>query len=133
MRLVKAPKLIWFDLGVQRALSGQREGLTGEQYESAMVGQVLTTLAALGRRVEAAHLRTSGGLEVDLILEGAGGILAVEMKNRPKVDRRDATAIERARKVLGDRYRGGLVVYRGAEIAKLSETVWAVPDWRLLG
>jgi len=31
VRLVKSPKLIWFDLGVQRVLSGQLRGLTGEQ------------------------------------------------------------------------------------------------------
>src|SRR4029077_5327193 len=40
VRLIKAPKLIWFDSGVQRALSGEIGGLRGGQYESAMVGQI---------------------------------------------------------------------------------------------
>src|SRR6185436_6067519 len=133
VRLVKAPKLIWFDSGVQRALSGEIGGLRGEQYESALVGQILVTLRSLGIRVDASYLRTSGGLEVDLILESQEGLLALELKARPKVDARDATAIEKARKILGNGYRGGLVIYRGDQVLRLTESVFAVPDWLLLG
>jgi hypothetical protein len=42
-------------------------------------------------------------------------------------------ALERARGILGDRYRGGLVVYRGDQVLRLTESVFAVPDWMLLG
>lgn len=135
VRLVKSPKLIWFDPGVQRALAGQVHGLTGEQYESAIVGQVLMTLRSFGVRFTAYYLRTAGGLEVDLLLEGEGSnrLLAIEVKCRPSADRRDATAIERARRVLGERYQTGLVVYRGDRVRRLSESTIAVPDWILLG
>lgn len=132
VRLIKAPKLIWFDSGVQRALSGEIGGLRGEQYENAMIAQILITLRNLGVRTEASYFRTSGGLEVDLILERQEGLLGVEFKARPKVDARDATPLEQARRVLGDRYRGGLVVYRGDQVLQLTETVFGVPDWLLL-
>jgi len=69
----------------------------------------------------------------DLPLERQDGILAVEIKNRPLVDARDATPIERARRILGDRYRAGLVVHRGEHLLRLTETVFGVPDWLLLG
>jgi len=49
------------------------------------------------------------------------------------VGRRDAGPIERARRILGERYRAGVVVYRGERIERLTETVFAVPDWWLLG
>jgi predicted AAA+ superfamily ATPase len=133
VRLIKAPKLIWFDSGVQRALSGEVGGLRGEQYESTLIAQILITLWSLGTRVDASYLRTSGGLEVDLLLERQDGILAFELKARPRVDARDATSLERARRILGDRYRGGLVIYRGDKVLQLTETVFAVPDWVLLG
>lgn len=133
VRLVKAPKLIWFDSGVQRALSGEIGGLRGEQYESTMVGQILMTLRSLGIRVDASYLRTSGGLEVDLVLEHQEGLIALELKARPKVDTRDATPLEKARTILGDKYRGGLVIYRGDRVLRLSESVFALPDWLLLG
>lgn len=133
VRLVKSPKLIFFDLGVQRVLSGHLRGLTGEQYATAMVAQILTTLQALGVRAESSFLRTSSQLEVDLILEPQDALLAFEVKSRNSVSRRDAGPIERARHVLGERYRAGVVVYRGERIERLTETVFAVPDWWLLG
>jgi predicted AAA+ superfamily ATPase len=133
VRLIKSPKLIWFDSGVQRALSGEIGGLRGEQYESTLIAQILMTLWSLGARLEASYLRTSGGLEVDLLLERQDGILAFEFKSRPRVDARDATGLERARRILGDRYRGGLVIYRGDQVLRLTQTVFAVPDWVLLG
>jgi len=133
VRLLKAPKLIWFDAGVQRALSGQTGGLSGEQYESTVTAQILITLESLGVRVTATYLRTSGGLEVDLILESQDDLWALELKARPRVDARDATSLERSRRVLGDRYRGGFVIYRGERVLRLSDSVFAVPDWLLLG
>jgi predicted AAA+ superfamily ATPase len=133
VRLVKAPKLIWFDLGVQRVLSGQLRGLTGEQYESAIISQILTTLQATAVKAASSHLRTSSKLEVDLILEPQDAILAFEVKGRTSVRARDAGPIERARGILGERYRAGIVVYRGERIEQLTETVFAVPDWWLLG
>jgi predicted AAA+ superfamily ATPase len=133
VRLVKAPKLIWCDSGIQRTLSGQTGGLSGAQYESTMVAQVLMTLWNHGMRFDHSHLRTSGGLEVDLVLEQQQGIVAIELKARSKVDARDARPIEKARRLFGDAYRGGLVVYRGPEVVRLTETVFAIPDWALLG
>ncbi|QJA06404.1 ATP-binding protein [Thermosulfurimonas marina] len=132
-RLIKSPKLIWLDGGLQRVLSGQIEGLTGEQYENVVTGQILSLLRSLGLRFTASYLRTAGGLEIDLILETQKGILALEMKAREKVYRRDATALERSRRLFGDRLRLGLVVYRGEEILPLTDSVIAVPDWFLLG
>lgn len=133
VRLIKAPKLIWIDSGVQRALSGEVGGLRGEQYENTIIAQILITLWSLGVRVDASYLRTVGGLEVDLVLERQEGLVGIELKARPRVDARDATGLERARRVFGDRYRGGLVVYRGDQVIQLSESVFAVPDWVLLG
>ncbi len=132
VRLIKSPKLFWVDAGIQRILSGQLSGLTGEQYENTIVAQILTTLRTLGIRAETSYLRTAAGLEVDLLVETEGGILAIEIKSRPFADRRDATSIERARRILGEAFRGGLVVYRGDRVQPLSPNVHAVPDWLLL-
>jgi len=133
VRLVKSPKLMWIDSGIQRVLSGQVGGLTGQQYESVIIAQILVTLKSLGLRFDASYLRTAGGLEVDLVLEQQHSLLALELKNRTLVDRRDAAPIEKARRLFDEKYRGGLVVYRGDRVARLTESVFAVPDWFLLG
>lgn len=59
--------------------------------------------------------------------------MACELKSRATVQERDARRIERARGLLGEKYRGGVVVYRGSAVQRLSETVYCVPDWVLLG
>jgi hypothetical protein len=132
-RWIKAPKLIWFDLGVQRTLSGQVAGLAGPQYESAVTAQILMTLWSLGARFTPSYLRTAGGLEIDLLLETQDRVLAFEIKARSTVSGRDGAPFTRAARLLGDRLRGGLVVYRGQQVVQLGESVFAVPDWVLLG
>jgi len=132
-RLIKAPKLLWVDAGVQRSLSGQEMGLTGSQYESFLIAQILSTLWAFGVRVRHSFLRSSSGLEVDLLLETQQGILAIEIKTARRPVAKMARPIERVRRLLGDRYIGGLVVCRCDTVGRLSETVFAVPDWLLLG
>jgi len=132
-RWIKAPKLIWFDLGVQRTLSGQLAGLSGEQYESAIIAQILITLWSLGARFTPSYLRTAGGLEIDLLLESQDRVLALEIKSRSTVSGRDATPFTRARHHLGERLAGGLVVHRGQQVVELAESVFAIPDWVLLG
>lgn len=132
-RWIKSPKLIWFDSGVQRTLSGQMAGLTGEQYESATTAQILVTLWSLGARFTPSYMRTAGGLEIDLLLERQDRLLALEIKARSTVSERDATPFNKARRHLGDRLTGGLVVYRGQQVVELGEEVFAIPDWLLLG
>lgn len=132
LRLIKAPKLLWFDGGVQRILSGQLAGLTGAQYESAIAAQILIALSSFGVRAAPSFLRTAAGLEVDLILEQQERVVALEFKARSRVDRHDATALRRARQILGNRMSLGLVVYRGNELGELDEGIFAIPDWALL-
>jgi len=133
VRLIKSPKLIWFDSGMQRVLSGQINGLTGEQYENTLIGQILGTLWGLGVKSSASYLRTAGGLEIDLLVETQRWILAFEFKSREKAYSKDARPIERAERILGPKLFGGFVVYRGEDVGQLSEKVWAIPDWLLLG
>ncbi len=132
-RLTKLPKLLWLDPGIQRAVSGQIAGLAPHQYENAVICQILFTLWSLGLRVRACFLKTHSGLEVDLVLEPEGHLLAFEVKAQERVTRGDAAPIEEARSIFGERYRAGIIVYRGQRAEQLTETVYAVPDWILLG
>ena len=86
-RLVKSPKLYWRDTGLLHALLGvddQRMLLeqpwVGASWEGFVIEQVLGHLEATGQRYEAYHLRTSDGQEVDLVLELAGELWAIETK-----------------------------------------------------
>ena len=65
-RFTKAPKLHWVDIGVQRALFGLRQGLTGAQFESVVVGKLVKLARSLRLDVEMSYLRTKDGREVGI-------------------------------------------------------------------
>lgn len=86
-RLVKSPKVYWRDSGVLHALWGvnDRRSLidhpaVGASWEGFVIEQVLGLLRARGIPHQAFHLRTSDQHEIDLVLEVAGELWAVEIK-----------------------------------------------------
>ena len=127
-RLIKAPRLHWADIGVQRVLSDLRAGLTGQQFDTAIVAEIHKVCRTLGLKVELMYLRTKDGREVDLLTRlPNGGYIAWEMK-----------AGERAARVDGRHFRGldayldgpllaGIVVYQGDSIEIWEENMLAVP------
>ncbi|MDX2080591.1 MAG: ATP-binding protein [Terrimicrobiaceae bacterium] len=83
-RLVKSPKIFWRDPGLLHSLIGlgnveQLLGhpVCGHSWEGYCISQIL---ARLPHGVQASHYRTHAGAEVDLVLEDADGVHAIEIK-----------------------------------------------------
>ena len=126
-RLVKAPKVYVRDSGVCHALLGIEtldelfgHPVIGGSWE----GYVIENIAgALPRRASCGYYRTSGGAEVDLIVNlGAGEIWAIEIKfsSAPKVSKGFHSACEDLRP---DRK---FVVHAGNESFPLAKDIQAV-------
>ena len=95
-RVVKHPKGYLRDSGLLHAVLRipDRDALLshpqmGASWEGMVVEEVLRQLGALGAAGDATHYRTGGGAEVDLVLEGDFGRLAVEIKHASTVNARD--------------------------------------------
>jgi len=132
--VVKTPKVYWLDIGLLRSLSGIGGTVTGEIYETMVVGELMKWMKTAGRDGELYFYRTRSGLEVDILLETPAGVLGMEIKNRRIIAPRDVTALREVAGALGNRWRGGLVVYGGDEIKPLAyPEIWAVPSRRLFG
>lgn len=94
-RLTKAPRIYVRDSGLLHALLGipdnnalRSHPKAGASWEGFVIEQVVGALAAAGETVRAAFWRTSGGAEVDLILERGTKRVAVEVKlGTPSVSR----------------------------------------------
>ena len=127
-RLVKAPKLHWLDLGVQRMLSGLRSGMTGEQFESAMVAEIYKICRTLRLPVALSYLRTKDGREVDLLIRLAdGGYIAWEMKAGEQASRHDTRHFRGLERLLDGPLLAGLVVYNGYQVQVWEPNFFAVP------
>lgn len=130
--VIKTPKLYWIDIGLLRRLSGQREETSGEIYETMVVNEIFKWIKTAQRNAEIFFYRTRSGMELDLLLETEHGLAGVEIKSRKVIVPSDFRPMKEIATALKKKWIGGLVIYHGDEIKKLSEPcIWAVPSRRL--
>jgi hypothetical protein len=131
--VIKTPKLYWIDIGLLRQLSGYYGELTGELYETMVVSELIKWIRTSRRNVEIYFYRTRSGLELDIILQTEGGIIGMEIKNRKIISATDIRPMKDVARKLKKEWRGGLIIYLGNEIKKVSCAcnIWAVPSRRL--
>jgi hypothetical protein len=130
--VVKTPKLYWLDIGIWRHLTGFRGALSGQLYETMVVGEIVKWVRTRQRDVKIYFYRTRSGNEVDLLLETSFGIMGIEIKSRAVLAPKDIRSLKMVAEKLGERWHGGMVVYTGNEIKQLAEPdIFAVPSYRL--
>ncbi|RMG71223.1 MAG: DUF4143 domain-containing protein, partial [Nitrospirae bacterium] len=130
--VIKSPKLYWIDVGLLRQLSGYRDTISGEIYETMVVGEIVKWIKTTQKDVETYFYRTRSGLELDIILQRGNSIIGMEVKARKNLASGDIRAMKEIAKRIGKEWLGGIVIYRGDEIRKLAEpSIWAVPSYRL--
>jgi uncharacterized protein len=130
--VIKTPKLYWLDIGLLRVLSGWREGLPGEIYETMVVSEMMKWMKSVQRQEDLFFYRTRSGLEVDLLLPTSRGIIGMEIKARKTLAPTDIRAMTEVAGVLGKTWRGGVVIYLGDSLKKIADPhVWAIPSRRL--
>ena len=131
--VIKSPKLYWLDIGILRRLSGQRGELSGDIYETMVVNEIFKWIKTSQKDIEMFFYRTRSGLEIDLLLSTENGIIGVEIKSRQTVTSPDIRPMKELASALGKKWLGGIVIYKGDEIKKMSgPEIWAVPSRRLL-
>lgn len=87
-QVVKAPKLHFFDTGLLCYLLGIREPgqlrlhpLRGAIFESWAVSEIFKAQVHRGMEADLFHYRETRGLEIDLLMDGAGALDVVEIKS----------------------------------------------------
>ncbi|MDP2361253.1 MAG: ATP-binding protein [bacterium] len=126
-RLVKRPKLYLRDSGLLHSLLRIRDGETllehpavGASWESHVIDQALGLLECLGIPHQVTYLRSSDQYEIDLILEGAGAPVAVEIKLSSQADPRDVARLSLAADWIGAGTR--VVVTAGGQDLRSAST-----------
>lgn len=127
-RLVKSPKLYFYDVGLAAWLVGIRSPehlpthpLRGNLFENLAVLEVLKTYANAGERPDLHFFRDSAGNEADLVLETGSTLMLLEVKSACSVApdaMRGAAAVRRG---LGERVRWSALIYDGTEAQRRSD------------
>lgn len=134
-RLVKTHKLHVSDTGIACALLDRDADALWE--DRTLLGQMLETFVYQELRRQASwredeirfhHFRDRDGFEVDLVLEGAGGVLAgVEVKAGATVTAADFRGLKKLKDGAGKHFRAGVVLYDGEMALPFGEGLHAVP------
>ena len=102
-RLVHAPKLHFVDQGVLQAILNRRGGLSGNEYESAIVSEIYKQAKSIAADVRFYHLRTHEGREIDLLADTPQGYYAFEIKMTEHVSPTDARHLLHLSEILTDK------------------------------
>ena len=120
-RLVKSPKLYFYDVGLASYLLGiespqqvATHPLRGALFENVVVAEALKHRFNRGLQPNLSFFRDSRGLECDLLYETGGGVSAIEIKSGATVASDYFTSINRVAELLPS-VSGKTVVYGGAE------------------
>lgn len=121
-RLIKSPKLYFYDVGLAAYLVGLEtprqvftHPLKGNLFENLVVAEALKVRYNQGRRSNLFFYRDSNGNEVDLLYTLADRLIAVEIKAGETLTRQYFASFRRLRQLLADQVAGELLVYGGEE------------------
>ena len=134
-RLVKTPKLHFFDSGLLTTMRGysvarlrsDRNPL-GSLLETFVFSELVKSTAWTKERVSIFHYRDKDQVEVDFVLQNAGGqVVGIEVKAAASVTRRDFAGLERVASAAGSAFVQGIVLYDGNQTLSFGKTLRAVP------
>ena len=128
-------KLYVVDSGLLAFLVGANERRVAD--DSGVAGALLETFAAMellrqsdwtDEPVSLFHYRDKQQREVDVVLErNNGDVAAVEVKTAASAAKNDFAGLRYLRDRLGERFKGGVLLYTGAETLPFGDRLAAVP------
>ncbi|MDR2970429.1 MAG: ATP-binding protein [Bacteroidales bacterium] len=132
-RLVKSPKVHYMDQGVVQAVLHKRGGMTGREYESAIIAEMYKQAKNIQSLAQLSFLRTQDNKEVDLLLEFPDYFYAFEIKMANKVHKGDAKHLFGLEKILNKPVRKAFVISNDEETKHFDNNIIAVNAAMFLG
>lgn len=134
-RLIKTPKLYLSDTGLLSHLTGfnsekQKSDtlLWGRVLENFVLMELVKQASWSDYNLSLYHFRTSGGQEVDFVIERSdGAVIAVEVKASSKVDSAMFNHMKAFADELGDKFLRGIIFYTGNEPIPFAKNLIALP------
>jgi len=133
-RLIKAPKLMWNDTGLAMYLQGLhtwedacRMGRDSFMAENKIAIELKTVLSVYEPAAKLFYWRTSGGAEIDFIIEFRDRLIPIEVKWKRALKAKDITGMDIFCKDFKDNSPWGMILYKGKDLIKVKENIFLVP------
>jgi len=132
--LAKTPKIYFQDTGMAAYLAGlddwaavERQAATGALAETWAAGELRKLIGVTDSRIQLYFWRTHAGQEVDLLMERAGRLVAIEVKWGNRIDDTAVKNLECCARDLKGALGLSVVLYGGRETVALGPHILAVP------
>jgi hypothetical protein len=137
-RLVKMPKLYFYDVGLVSWLLGIRTNeqmmthpLRGSIFETFVISELLKSRLNSGERPNLYFWRDSNGNEVDVIVEQGAALMPIEIKSGKTVARDSFAALAKWQTLAGDAAIEPTLIYGGDE--NYNQNSVKVVGWKKCG
>lgn len=136
-RILASPKYYFFDLGVRNALArwplskDTANVQKGTLFEHFVMLEIIRRARALNKNYKVNYWRTSGGAEVDCVIDLGGEVIPIEIKSSPKVRLGELKGLKNFLEEYSQIAKRGFVITTGGRKEKLSDNITALP-WSCL-
>jgi predicted AAA+ superfamily ATPase len=137
-RLVKMPKLYFYDVGLVSWLLGIRtveqletHPLRGNLFETFVIAELVKSRFNHGERPNLYFWRDSNGNEVDVIAEQGTALMPIEIKSGKTVARDSFAGLDKWRELAGDAAIDPILIYSGND--EYSQNGIKVTGWNKCG
>lgn len=136
-RILSTPRYYFFDLGVRNALARLplEEDLINSQkgilFEHAVMLELMRRIRALRSSYKVRYWRTSGGAEVDCVIDTGVAAIPIEIKASAHVSSSDLTGLSSFLNDYSNVAKEGFVVTMGSHPEKITKNITAIP-WNFL-
>jgi len=97
----------------------------GKSWEGLVIEEILRTLNAAGIGYSAYYYRTSGGAEIDLILEGKFGLIPIEIKHTQTINSKHLRSVKDFIETFDCPF--GLVINNDEKLRSYEENLYGIP------
>jgi predicted AAA+ superfamily ATPase len=132
-RMSKSPKIHYIDHGVVQAVLRKRGGMTGNEYESAIIAEMYKQAKNVHSPAQFSFLRTYDGAEIDLLIEFPDYYYAFEIKMANRVNNTDARHLFGLAEILDKPVKQAFLLSNDEETKHFNDTTIAVHSALFLG
>lgn len=136
-RILATPKYYFFDLGVRNALArwplseDTANAQKGVLFEHFVMLEIIRRVRALHKNYKVNYWRTSGGAEVDCVIDFGGEVIPIEIKSSSNVGIGELKGLKNFLEEYSEIAKIGYVITTGERKEKLAKNIVALP-WNCL-
>jgi predicted AAA+ superfamily ATPase len=136
-RILSTPRYYFFDIGVRNVLARlplERKLINAQKgilFEHAVILEIIRRIRVLNKNYKVCYWRTSGGAEVDCIIDMGDTVIPIEIKATDHVGIADVKGLVNFLDEYSDIAKHGYVITMGDKKAMIAENITALP-WMYL-